>query len=143
MQGEPAIAGPTMAGIATYNLAHGAPVDRTRFEAARPVQTIAANAPTRAEPAPIEHVAPTEAAAMPPVLQPPAAPPPQPVEFKPFVLPPESGLIMVETAASQQASACPPSAEESEKPTGARRRRPPRQVIRDEPLVMVETTNKH
>jgi hypothetical protein len=51
-------------------------------------------------------------------------------------LPPESGLVLVETSHVAQ-----PAAEESEVPH-ARRVRPPRVQTPDEPLQMVETTHK-
>jgi hypothetical protein len=51
-------------------------------------------------------------------------------------LPPDSGLILVETT-----HAAPTAAEETE-PSRAHRVRPPRVAIADEPLQMVETTNK-
>ncbi len=51
-------------------------------------------------------------------------------------LPPDSGLILVETT-----HAAPTAAEEIE-PARARRVRPPRVAAADEPLQMVETTHK-
>jgi len=51
-------------------------------------------------------------------------------------LPPDSGLILVETT-----HVAPTAAEETE-PSRVRRVRPPRVAIADEPLQMVETTNK-
>ena len=51
-------------------------------------------------------------------------------------LPPESDLILVETT-----HAAPTAAEEIE-PSRAHRVRPPRVAVADEPLQLVETTNK-
>jgi hypothetical protein len=82
------------------------------------------------------------AAAPKPVSASPSAPAPQPVarapEFKPYTLPADAGLVMVETT-SAPAPAEPEPAAESAAP---RRTRPPRPVIADEPLVMVETSHK-
>jgi hypothetical protein len=72
-----------------------------------------------------------------------ALPPAQPPEFKPFVLPADSGLVMVETSASKVASDANPHPFDQPAPQpGPRRARPPRPVIPEEPLVMVETTHK-
>jgi hypothetical protein len=51
-------------------------------------------------------------------------------------LPPESGLVLVETS-----HAAPPSADEPEAPR-PRRVRPPRVEVSEEPLQIVETTHK-
>jgi len=53
-----------------------------------------------------------------------------------FELPPDSGLVLVETR-----PAAAPAVEEAE-PTRPRRVRPPRVTLADEPLQMVETTPK-
>ncbi|MEP6703009.1 MAG: hypothetical protein ABJB04_08450, partial [Betaproteobacteria bacterium] len=73
----------------------------------------------------------------------PAAPPapPQP-EFKPFVLPPESGLVLVETQPPPVQPAEPAASSASARPAAPRRARPPRGAIAEEPLVMVETAHK-
>jgi len=160
------VAGPTVAGLASYDLAHDAPVNTTRFarppapvEAASVPEQSAAPAPRREpEPAHIPAAAPAMQAAPEPVVQPrpqpvvapsvatPAAaqapaprPPAPPAEFKPFVLPPESGLVLVETSSHVQSVASEP---EPAAPQGPRRTRPPRRVIAEEPLVMVETAHK-
>jgi hypothetical protein len=67
---------------------------------------------------------------------------PPPPEFKPFVLPPESGLVMVETSAARAQPAQPEAPAAESAPPTPRRTRPPKPVLPDEPLVMVETQHK-
>ena len=59
----------------------------------------------------------------------------------PYVLPSDSGLVMVETASDRKPA---PVAEEESTATSTapRRVRPPRPTMPDEPLVFVETTRK-
>ena len=61
-------------------------------------------------------------------------PEPRPAPVVPLVLPPDSGLEMVETR-----HAAPPADDESAGSTGPRRVRPPKVQVADEPLQMVET----
>jgi hypothetical protein len=94
------------------------------------------------EPAPNSEILRVEPQGLPPTSVPRAidvpAPPRDAPEFPRVALelPPDSGLILVETA-----HAAPTVAEEieSDRP---RRVRPPRAAIADEPLQMVETTHK-
>ncbi len=153
---QPEVAGPTAAGIAAYALAHGAPVNSTPIEPARAVQAasqpapVAAAAPTSepvaaSAPAAVEQRPAAPAPAPAPIVRearPAPAPVAPPVTAAPYVLPPETGLVMVETAADrarvQQAAETEPAAA----PPGPRRVRPPRPVIVEEPLVIVETVRK-
>ncbi len=145
-----AIAGPTAAGLATYALAHGAPVNGTPVESMRspapaPVHTpapvngpaaVAVAAPAVAE---VHEPEPAPAVRQP---QPVAAPIAAPVEVRPYVLPRDSGLVMVETAADRARVPKTVEAEPAAAPPPPRRVRPPRPVIAGEPLVMVETVQK-
>lgn len=160
---------PTAAGMASYSLAHGGPVNLT------PVEHPSAEPMSRS--APVEHafvaepergsrpaqgaemeqrkeaVAPVEAkmaaqhtvdaGAQPatPSYSPPPAPVPAPTPAPapaPYVLPAESGLVLVETAAKT----APKSADDELATPRPRRVRPPRPVAADEPLVFVETAHK-
>lgn len=77
-------------------------------------------APLASEPAPIQD-----------------APPPAPqLPRITMELPPDSGLVLVETS-----HAAPPAGDEAE-PQRPRRVRPPRPAVVDEPLQMVETVQK-
>ncbi len=149
-------AGPTAVGQAAYDLAHGAPMQRTLIErvpveqsapvaAVSPSQAVAGEVAgsieaSRAVPVPPVAVSILESTPAPvpaPAEDKPSAPQPPP-EFKPFVLPQESGLVMVETTTKPVSVADEAPAE----PTAPRRSRPPRPVVADEPLVMVETSHK-
>ncbi|MBK9605688.1 MAG: Rne/Rng family ribonuclease [Betaproteobacteria bacterium] len=149
---QPDVAGPTAAGMAAYALAHGAPVNSTPIEpvraAAPALQPVATPVPasepaTAAAPRAVEQRPQAHAPAPAPIEREarPAAPP---VAAAPYVLPPETGLVMVETAADrarvQQAAAAEPAAAAA--PPAPRRVRPPRPVIVEEPLVIVETVRK-
>ena len=122
----PSVDAPGVAPVAT-------PVAAQR---AAPIETPNA-APNPARCAPVEAA---RAVAEAPVVR--NTPPPPPPEFKPFVLPAESGLVMVETSAAKTQSDGNAVQEDSTPPPAPRRSRPPRPVIPDEPLVMVETTHK-
>ncbi|MFS8086811.1 MAG: ribonuclease E/G, partial [Acidobacteriota bacterium] len=147
------VAGPTAAGVASYNLAHGAPMGSTPVAAAPPPMPVLVTAPAAAAAAvpaasaPVAAPAPAvaEKRAPPPVVRAPQrtlAPVMAPVEVKPYVLPPNSGLVMVETAADRARAAQSIAAEPAAPPAPPTRTRPPRPVIAAEPLVMVETVHK-
>ena len=57
----------------------------------------------------------------------------------PYVLPAESGLVMVETAADKKPAAALVVPSTDTGPTTPRRVRPPKLAAADEPLVFVET----
>ena len=154
---QPDVAGPTAAGIAAYALAHGAPVNSTPIEPVRAATPAPRPAPvavpapasepatTAAAPAVIEQRPPAPAPAPAQVVRearPPAVPAAAPVAAKPYVLPPETGLVMVETAADRARALQAAEAEPAAAPQGPRRVRPPRPVIVEEPLVIVETVRK-
>ena len=67
---------------------------------------------------------------------------PAPVEVKPYVLPPESGLVMVETATDSARALQSEPAEAPPTAAAPRRARPPRPVMAEEPLVLVEPARK-
>ena len=152
------VAGPTAAGIASYDLAHGAPVNGTPLESMQAPAPVAKPAaiPAAAQERPAyvppaaTAAAPVQAATRPaetapaPVRQPQtvATYAPAPVEVKPYVLPPESGLVMVETAGDRARALQSEPAEAPPAAAAPRRARPPRPVIAEEPLVMVETARK-
>ncbi|MFO1284273.1 MAG: Rne/Rng family ribonuclease [Burkholderiales bacterium] len=76
-------------------------------------------------------------AVVPVVPQPPARPRhPEPAPAQPYSLPPDSGLVLIETDRGRAVDAA--QAVESEPPR-PRRVRPPRAEVRDEPLEFVET----
>ena len=153
---QPDVAGPTAAGIAAYAMAHGAPVNSTPIEPALAAQAAPRPAPVAApvpasEPATVaapkamvQHTpAPTSAPA--PSLRearPAPAPATAPVAARPYVLPPETGLVMVETAADRARVQHAAAGEPAAAPPAPRRVRPPRPVIVEEPLVIVETVRK-
>ena len=148
------VAGPTVAGIASYDLAHGAPVNGTPLETMRTPSTAATSVapafspPETPAPPPMQAAAPGAAAVHPreptpaPRERTAAAYVPAPVEIKPYMLPPESGLVMVETAGGGAPAPLPATVETAPVAPAPRRARPPRPVIAEEPLVMVETARK-
>ena len=156
---------PTSAGMASYALGHGAPVNLTHIEVPRaeaatqetiehgkqtpmaettsmPTQEIVHRSESVSR---VESTEPPAAAAAPvvreaqtfaPVPAQPPAPMPAPT---PYVLPADTGLVMVETSSAKKPVEIPEAPAATLPP---RRVRPPKPVIADEPLVFVETARK-